>query len=148
MAWKLERRCQQLGDARHRLRTRAAELRGLKWEMEQLGANSPLDPYANEPTLGQELYENRIAKLDEEIYKIRVCEGLTQKMLETAQIILDMLAVEAHVEEVMPELVGESCDLAEQFARYRELESAFDDVKIRALAADEVAGLLGSERAL
>jgi hypothetical protein len=64
-------------------------------------------------------------------------------MLETAQLILDMLAVEAHIEEVMPESIGESSDLAEQFARYRELKAAFDDIKIHALADDEIAGLLG-----
>jgi hypothetical protein len=143
-ARKLERRCQQLADARYRLRTRAAELRGLKWEMEQLGAQSPMEASSTMPTLGQQLYKNRITKLDEEIYKLRVCESLAQKMLETAKLTIEMLAVEAHVEEVMPELMGGSSDLAEQFARYRELEAAFEDVKLRALAADEVAGLLGS----
>jgi hypothetical protein len=112
--------------------------------MEQLGAQSSIGRASSAPTLGQQLYKNRIAKLDEEIYKLRVCECLTQKMLETAKLTIEMLTVEAHVEEILPELKDGSSDLAEQFARFRELKAAFQDVKLRALATDEVAGLLGS----
>ncbi len=142
MARKIQRRRHELGEAKHRLKTRAAQLRGLKWEMEHLGTQSPLDSFTSKPTLGQQLYKNRIAKLDEEIYKLRVCQSLTDKMLRTGKLILQMLAVEAHVAEIMPELMDEQAEVTEQLARFRELESAFEEVKLRSLAADEVTGLL------
>jgi hypothetical protein len=144
MARKLQRRRRELGEARHRLKTRAAQLRGLKWEMEQLGPQNPLDPFTSKPTLGQQLYKNRIAKLDEEIYKLRVCQSLTDKMLQTGKLLLDMLAVEAHVEEIMPDLLAEREEVIEQLTRFRELESAFEEVRLSTLASDEVTGLLAS----
>lgn len=142
MARKIQRRRQELGEAKHRLKTRAAQLRGLKWEMEHLGTHSPLDTFTPKPTLGQQLYKNRIAKLDEEIYKLRVCQSLTDKMLQTGKLILEMLTVEAHVAEIMPELMDGQAEVTEQLARFQELESAFEEVKLRSLAADEVVGLL------